>query len=262
MQFKITLTPDRPTQGELVLESETPISGLNFIEEVGKCLRRSIDHISRERHVTLGAVSFYEITVPQQMAIESGLFETKSTVPIIVENNLLSHYIFYGASVDNKASGRPCYPYMSSEATLISYVDELQFLMDWASLGFPERLIWNNGMMDGTYGSNTDCGACENKNKLGCDGCTCGKEPPKHHHHHHEHDNCQCDEPKIPSVPSCPADPYYPDIHGCPKPNGWSRPRFHGATVHPPVPPMPPHGHHHHPSPIKPKHSKNVTAIL
>lgn len=262
MQFKIMLTPDRPTQGELVLQSETPISGLKFIEEVGKCLRRSIDHIARERHVTLGALSFYEITVPQQLAIESQLFETKSTIPVIVQDDLLSHYIFYGASVDNKASGRPCYPYMNSEATLVSYIDELQFLTDWAALGFPERLIWNNGLMDGTYtNSGNSCNGCDDKHRIGCDGCTCHKDPPEDkHHHHHDH---ECHGPSIiDQIPSCPADPYYPDLHGCPKPNGWSRPRFHGATVHPPVPPIPQHNYcHHHDSHCDSYHHGTVKPI-
>lgn len=260
MQFKIMLTPDRPTRGDLVLESETPISGLTFIEEVGKCLRKSIDHISRERHITLGALSFYEITVPQQMAIDSKLFETKSTISVIVENNLLSHYVFYGASVDNKASGRPCYPYMNSEATLISYIDELQFLMDWASIGFPERVVWDNGMMDGTYLS-SDKGDDKN-NCLGCEGCTCGKKPQVHEHHHGDHHDCHCNDDKechLPRVPSCPADPYYPDMHGCSKPNGWSRPRFHGATVHPP---LPVDCHHHTPPPPPKPPRKKYTTLL
>ena len=245
MQFKIMLTPDRPTQGELVLAPETPLSGLKFIEEVGKSLRRSIDHIARERHVTFGALSFYEITVPQRMAIDSGLFESKSTIPVIVQNDLLSHYVFYGASVDNKASGRPCYPFMNSEATLISYIDELLFLADWATLGYPERLIWNNGLMDGSYLNNDEMDP-DYTYKKGCDGCPCHKEPPHGHgHHHHEHP----EPPILSQIPGCPdEDQFYPSHHCCPKPNTWHRPRpWPGATVRPPAPPMPPHGCHPHP---------------
>lgn len=231
MQFKITITPFRPTAGDLVLESETPLSGLRFMEEVGKCLRRSIDHIAHERHVTLGAMSFYEITVPQQLAIQSGLFEEKTTIPVIVEHNLLSHYIFYGASVDNRASGRPCYPYMNSEATLNSYVDELLFLADWATLGFPTKLIWNNGLADGTNYHGSDDDSDSDKNHcIGCGGCTCWKD----------------DEKEEDKKPSCPGDVYYPEWHMCPKPHGWNPPRFHSATKHPfirpcdPCPPKPP----------------------
>ena len=80
MEFKLVLTANRPTAGELVLEPEVPLSGVRFIEEVGKALRKSIDHIGRHRHTTLGALVTYEITVPQQMALESGLFTDTDTV--------------------------------------------------------------------------------------------------------------------------------------------------------------------------------------
>lgn len=252
MQFKIILTPDRPTRGDLVLENETTISGLKFIEEVGKCLRRSIDHIARERHVTLGALSVYELTVPQQMAIDSEKFETTTTIPVIVENNLLSHYIFYGASVDNRASGRPCYPYMHSEATLVSYIDELQFLNDWAAIGYPERVAWNNGLVEAVYGSS----GSSDKNKIGCDGCTCHRgdpEPHKHHHHHHE-----CHDSILDRIPGSPDDIYYPKHHCCDDTTPHHPPHYHGPGT-----PEPPHYTATvKPKPFPPKQKKSFTAIM
>ncbi|MDE6041806.1 MAG: hypothetical protein K2F99_09545 [Muribaculaceae bacterium] len=192
MEFKILLTADRPTDGDLVLEAETPLSGVEFIAEMGRCLRRSIDHLVRTRHVTLGALSCYEITVPQCMAIESGLFETKNTISVIVENNLLSNYIFYGGTVSTKSTGRPCYPYMHGEAVLNSFIDELQFLEDWANLGYPTRLAWDNGLVVQTYAAPTT------NVHIGCHGCTSHREPPPPpphyaHHNHPHHCEPECD---------------------------------------------------------------------
>lgn len=179
MEFKIILTADRPTNGDLVLAAETPLSGVTFMEEVGRCLRKSIDHLVRTRHVTLGALATYEVTVPQSLAIESGLFVDSSELRIVVEHDILSHYIFYMASVSQKSTGRPCYPYMHGEATLCSCVDELQFLDDWANLGYPTRLAWDNGLIPGYY-----CNNSGNQNTgIGCGGCTCGRDPEHHHHH-------------------------------------------------------------------------------
>ena len=140
MQFKILITPDQPTQGDLVLAAETPLSGVTFIEEVGKCLRRSIDHIARYRHITLGALAIYEITVPQQLAIDSGLFEDKSTISVIVENDLLSHYIFYGASVDQRSSGSSCATGRRLDIRLVSVG-----IMDWQLI--PPRTISTSGQV-------------------------------------------------------------------------------------------------------------------
>lgn len=244
MQFKILITPDRPTQGDLVLAAETPLSGVTFIEEVGKCLRRSIDHIARYRHITLGALAIYEITVPQQLAIDSGLFEDKSTISVIVENDLLSHYIFYGASVDQRSSGRPCYPYMHGEATLVSYIDELQFLCDWAAAGYPTRISWDNGLAANTTQSNINI-----RPSIGCDGCTCYRGPNTpctdehcyHEHHHHHH------MPPPPPPPHHhhphPNHRHWPDDEEC-----WEceHAEWHGSVM------KDPHKFHHHQRPCPP----------
>lgn len=225
MEFKLILEGDRPTSGDLVLAAETPLEGVAFMEAVGQTLRRSIDHIARCRHTTLGALATYDMTVPQSMAIESGKYTESNRHIIIAENDLLSHYIFYIASVDYKATGRPCYPYMNSEARLVSMIDELQFLADWAGLGYPDRVRWDGEKMaDGTFGWNQSAGSgSSNNGGKGCDGCTCGKEHCDschehghcdHEHHMMHHDGCY----DAPPPPDC----------GC----------------H--VPPPPPHSHHHH----------------
>jgi len=204
LQFKLVLTADRPTAGELVLEPEVPLSGIRFISEVGKCLRRSIDHVGRCRHTTLGALVTYEITVPQQMAIESGLFEDTDTVTIVVENNLLSYFVFYCASISTGAAGRPCYPYMQNEASLVSMIDELTFLEAWAATGYATRLMMSgNQLVAAQYlppaSSNPGTGSTGG---VGCDGCTCGKDDPPPPHHHH---GCCPPPPPKPPIgnPSC-----------------------------------------------------------
>ena len=186
MEFKLRLEGDRPTKGDLVLATETPISGVKFIEYVGKCLRRSIDHVSRSRHVTLGALSTYEMNVPQSMAIDSGLFNETNTVTIVVEHDILSNFIFYIASISNVPSHRPCYPYMTDEATLVSYIDELAFLEAWANTGYASRVAMSGGAMVAMEYSCANGGTCNNGG-VGCDGCTCGKfpNPGPHHHPHH-----------------------------------------------------------------------------
>lgn len=206
MEFKLNLVGNRPTSGDLVLAAEVPLNGVKFIEAYGKAMRRSIDHVGRHRHVTLGALAMYEVTVPQYMAIESGLFETTDTVAIYIENDMLSNFIFYSPSMSYGATGRPCYPYMQNEATLTSMIDELAFLDAWANTNYATSLKMVNGVMvdansnsdNNTNNPNSNCG---NNGGIGCDGCTCDHthptppppqwNPPAHkpseeyHEHHH-----------------------------------------------------------------------------
>ena len=181
MEFKLCLTGNRPAAGDLVLNAEVPLSGVRFVEEFGKAMRRSIDHVGRYRHTTLGALATYEVTVPQQMAIESGLFKDSDTVQIFVENNLLHKFIYYAASMSKGASGRACYPYMVNEATLITMVDELAFLDAWASTGYATSLKLIDGQIvdamkyvvnSPTNNKNEYVGS-GNNGGIGCDGCTC-----------------------------------------------------------------------------------------
>ncbi|MCM1231734.1 MAG: hypothetical protein NC311_05795 [Muribaculaceae bacterium] len=207
MEFKLRLESDRPTNGDLVLEAETPFSGVQFIEQVGKALRRSIDHVARGRHVTLGALVTYEVTVPQQMAIESGKFENSDTYTVILEHNLLSHFVFYSANVITGPAGRRCYPYTTNEASLISMIDELAFLDAWANTGYASRLMMaGNSVVNGEYTTSGGTGDTNSGNCVGCTGCTCGKDDTPHHHHGHR----PPPPPKPPIIGNPSETPYVP----------------------------------------------------
>lgn len=138
MEFKLVLVPKTPE--EVLLVPETPLSGLKFMEVAGQCLRRSIDTESRFKHITLGQIVQYEVTVPQALAISSGWFEKTNRRYLTVENNLLESYIFYGASMARIGTTAQIYPYYTSEIVIVSYIDELALLNVWAQRGYPEYL--------------------------------------------------------------------------------------------------------------------------
>ena len=138
MTFKLVLVPQRP--GEVVLSAETPLRGLALLEKAAACLRRNLDTVENTTHQTLGALSSYTITVPQAIAIESKFFANKSEAVLVVENNILSKYIFYGAAISNMPAQRACYPYYKNTVTVISYIDELAFLDNWRNRGYPTTL--------------------------------------------------------------------------------------------------------------------------
>lgn len=138
MNFKLVLVPKTPD--EVLLYPETPLSGLKFMEVAGQCLRRNLDLESRCRCITLGAVSKYEISVPQSVAIASGWFEKTDTRYLQCENDLLSNYIFHGASMARLGTTNQIYPYYTNEIVLVSYIDELAFLQVWAQRGYPEYM--------------------------------------------------------------------------------------------------------------------------
>lgn len=139
MEFKLILTPKTPDT--FLLYAETPLSGLEFVEKAGACLRRNLDTETRARHITLGNVAQYEISVPQAIAIESGWFKTSNTRYLPCEPGILSKYIFYGASMNRAASNRPVYPYYSNEVVLVSYIDELALLEIWRNRGYPGYFV-------------------------------------------------------------------------------------------------------------------------
>lgn len=139
MVFKLILVPKLPT--DLVLEPETPLSGVAFLDKAALCLHRNLDDTMTYRHQTLGAVAKYEISVPQTMAIESNFFKNESERFLIVENNALSKYIFYAASISHGNAARACYPYYKDQIVLMSYIDELEFLAQWKTLGYPESMV-------------------------------------------------------------------------------------------------------------------------
>lgn len=140
MVFKLKLLPTKPSEGEVVLEPEKPLSGLQFIEEASRCLRRSLDGNCKCRHITLGTLATYTCTVPQAIAIESGWFDKENERTLIVDHNYLASYVFYGASMAYTGSRRSCYPYYENEIALTSFIDELAFLEKWKMKGYPEIL--------------------------------------------------------------------------------------------------------------------------
>lgn len=141
MQFTLKLVPALPN--EVVLGPEKPLSGIKFLEEAGKILRRNLDCSAKCKHQTLGVLSTYNISVPQQIAIESGWFEDKSERYLTVENGLLNYFIFHTAMFSYGAGNRTYYPYYQNEIVLSSYIDELRFVEVWRNRGYPDRMTKN-----------------------------------------------------------------------------------------------------------------------
>lgn len=138
MQFNLVLIAARPD--ELILTAETPLAGVSFLEEAGRCLRRNLDGSSKYRHQTLGNLSTYTISVPQQIAIESGWFDSKSTRYLTLSHGFLNDYIFHAANFTYGTANRTYYPYYQNEIVLTSLVDELAVLDCWREKGYPAVL--------------------------------------------------------------------------------------------------------------------------
>ena len=141
MKFSLILIPKTPDS--YLLYAEKPLSGLNFIEKAGECLRRNLDTETSTRHITLGNVSSYEISVPQSIAVECGWFDSTNKRYLPCEADILEKYIFYGATMNRAASNRSVYPYCGNEVTLVSYIDELAFLDVWRNRGYPPYMSKN-----------------------------------------------------------------------------------------------------------------------
>lgn len=146
MEFKLVLVPKTPD--DVLLYPETPLSGLKFMEEAGKCLRRSIDTEARFRHITLGCVTQYEVSVPQSIAIASGWFEKTNKRYLVCEKDCLSKYVFYGASMARIGTTAQIYPYYTNEIVLVSYIDELALLQVWAQRNYPDYFTINYENLD------------------------------------------------------------------------------------------------------------------
>ena len=168
MRFSLVLTTSKPQKFN-VLDAETPKSGASFLMYASACLRRSLDDTSRFRHQTLGALASYTMAVPQQIALESGLFNDTATYTITVSENVLEPYIFYGATLSAAGSNRPCYPYTTNEIVLTSFIDELRFIFDWQATGFAPKVKLNsNGQLVRDSSPDDDD---DGKKGQGCDGC-------------------------------------------------------------------------------------------
>lgn len=141
MEFELTLIPETPDK--LLLHAEKPLAGLAFVEEASKCLRRSLDTKKRMRHMILGNIATYTMSVPQALAIESNMFTDSNKCYIVCEEDILEKYIFYAASTSNQPSNRPTYPYYQDEIVLTSLIDELTFLNVWRNRGYPKTMTIN-----------------------------------------------------------------------------------------------------------------------
>lgn len=146
MDFKLILVPETPDK--YLLKYEKPLSGLDFITQAGACLRRNLDTKTKMRHVTLGTVAQYTISVPQALAIESTKFQSTDTVYLPCEENVLAKYIFYGACIGKTGTMRAVYPYYTDEVVLTSYIDELTLLDVWRTRNFPDKFTIN---LDSAY---------------------------------------------------------------------------------------------------------------
>ena len=107
MEFKLRVVSENPTRGDLVLEPEDKLSGLKFISAFSAVTRKSVDTIDRYKHNTLGALSMYEMNVPQALAVESGLYEEAVVSYVTVSNDFLKNFIYERSEVVQKlaASG-------------------------------------------------------------------------------------------------------------------------------------------------------------
>lgn len=138
MEFKLKLIPELPTQ--FVLLPEKKLCGVKLLEEAARCLRRNLDGSTRCKHTTLGQVYCYEISVPQQVAIESGYFVDTNCKYLVCEQGILNQYIFHAAAMTYGAGNRCYYPYYQDELNLQSYIDELAFIDTWRNRGYPDKM--------------------------------------------------------------------------------------------------------------------------
>lgn len=141
MNFKLILVPKTPDK--FLLYAETPKSGLEFMQIAGQCLRRNLDLETSFRHITLGNLSSYEVSLPYSLAIASGWFDKSNVRYLTCEPGILEKYIFYGASMARYGNTKQIYPYYTNEVVLVSYIDELALLNVWAQRGYPEYFTIN-----------------------------------------------------------------------------------------------------------------------
>ena len=146
MEFTLKLIPELPNQ--FVINAERPLSGMKLLEEAAKCLRRNLDSATVAKHQTLGNVYCYEISVPQQIAVESNYFNDCSKKYLVCEAGILNEYIFYAANFTYGAGNRTYYPYYQNELYLASFIDELAFINLWRTRGYPEKMTIHLDSLD------------------------------------------------------------------------------------------------------------------
>lgn len=139
MEFKLKLIPELPNQ--YVLNAEKKLSGMKLLEEAAKCLRRNLDSAQRCSHQTMGAVYSYEISVPQQVAVESEYFNNSATRYMVCDAGILNQFIFHAANFTYGSGNRNYYPYYQNELVVTSFIDELGFIDLWRRRGYPEKMV-------------------------------------------------------------------------------------------------------------------------
>lgn len=141
MQFTLKLTPS--VVGTSILTDETPLDGMTFLEKATDILKRNIDPKIKTSHKTLGILNSYEIDVPRDLAIESGQFETSSSVYVQVSEDFLRPFVFYYATMNyNPITKSYYYPYNSAGLVLTTMIDELSVLDYWKTNNFASTLTY------------------------------------------------------------------------------------------------------------------------
>ena len=137
MAFRLILCTKLP--GKKVLNAETTLSGVDFYVTATECLRKTIpDNISMS-HQTFGALDKYIITLPTQLAFDSGKFESANDASLIVPEDYRKQDIFYVAC--ENTSSRRSYPFTNQNSvTITSRIDELACLQAWKDAGYPEEI--------------------------------------------------------------------------------------------------------------------------
>ena len=138
MAFRLILCTKIP--GKKVLNAETALSGVDFYTTATECLRKTIPDNITMNHQTFGALDKYIITLPAQIAFESGKFESNNDAYLIVPEDYLAQYIFYIAC--ETSASRRTYPFnYGNSVTITSRIDEIAAIQAWVDAGYPEEII-------------------------------------------------------------------------------------------------------------------------
>lgn len=137
MAFRLIFCTKLP--GKKVLTTEKSLSGVDFYTTATECLRKAIPDNVKMSHKTFGALDKYIITLPTQIAFESGKFENNNDAYLIVPEGYLNQYIFYIACETTSQSR--CYPFSYGDSvTITSRIDEIAAIQAWVDAGYPEEI--------------------------------------------------------------------------------------------------------------------------
>lgn len=168
--FKISLVPPLPNGA--VLEDTETVAGLEFIEIAESSLRRVLEDGENKIFEGLGRIRTYDITIPTETAMKSGLFSDKNTVYVVVPNNFLKQFLFYSV-VSSGGAGTHSYGhrYTFGKSVIVSTkVDEFAVIDAWEKFGYSTNIV---------------------KDVEGENGCHHPSDDEElHHHHHHQHYPC------------------------------------------------------------------------